>query len=69
MRSLVRLAPRLTERWGHDNSLEANPHDGLAPRPRLLLHARTGTIVTLDRDPPAWARPVIAALTTTIAPA
>ncbi len=68
MRSLVRVASRLTELWVHDNSVEANPHDGLAPRPRLLLHARAGAIVTLDRDPPAWAQPVIAALAT-IAPA
>lgn len=62
MRSLVRLATRLTELWVYDNSVDANPHDGLAPRPRLIVHARAGAILAITDDAPAWARPVLDAL-------
>jgi predicted ABC-type ATPase len=60
----ARLAPRLTELWVHDNSIEADPHDGRAPRPRLLLHARAGAVLAIVDDAPAWARPILAAVAT-----
>ncbi|MCC6997365.1 MAG: zeta toxin family protein [Deltaproteobacteria bacterium] len=61
--NLIALLPKLTELWVYDNSFEADPAAGLAPRPVLLLHYRAGKIVapkSLARTP-AWAKPIIAA--------
>ena len=35
---LIDLLPHLAELRVYDNSLEASPHGGQAPRPRLVLH-------------------------------
>jgi len=43
--NLLRLLPRLTELLLYDNSTEADPDSGLAPRPRQLLHLDNGRIV------------------------
>jgi predicted ABC-type ATPase len=61
--NLIRLLPRLTELLVYDNSKEADPHTGAAPKPRLILHLAGGTIVAMC-DPaivPDWAKPVVLA--------
>ena len=61
--NLIRLLPRLIELWVYDNSREADPHAGVAPQPRLVLHLRRGTIVG-PRDlsgTPEWAKAIVAA--------
>jgi predicted ABC-type ATPase len=62
-RNLIRLLPRLTELQVHDNSIEADPARGAAPRLRLLLRWVAGRIVAPRnlRGTPDWARPVVAA--------
>ena len=62
--NLIRLLPRLTELRLYDNSVEANPHAGVAPEPVLVLHVVRGRIVStceLERTPD-WARPIVAAV-------
>lgn len=61
--NLIALLPSLTELQLYDNSAEADPQSGLAPRPRLVLHLRHGVVVGPADLPatPAWARPVVAA--------
>lgn len=61
--NLIELMPRLTELRVFDNSIEADPHSGIAPRPVLILHMIDGRIIeTVDLPTtPAWARPLVAA--------
>jgi len=61
--NLVRLLPHLSELVLYDNSYEAAPAEGRAPRPLRILHARSGEIVHLlaPEQIPAWCRPVVAA--------
>jgi predicted ABC-type ATPase len=67
---LIELLPSLHELRIYDNSLEADPHKGLAPKPRLVLHwvrdaaGQARVAAPLARDlaaTPAWAKPVVAA--------
>lgn len=70
---LIQLLPYLSELRVYDNTIEADPQAGLAPRPRLLLHwqgARPveGTAARLVAptadalaDTPDWAKPIVAA--------
>ena len=61
--NLIRLLPKLTELRLYDNTEEGDPHRGLAPRPRLLLHLRNARVVSscpLGRTP-EWAKPILAA--------
>ena len=61
--NLIRLLPSLIELWVYDNSREADPHAGVAPEPRLVLHLRRGAIVG-PRDlsgTPEWAKAIVAA--------
>lgn len=68
---LIQLLPHLTELRVYDNTREADPHQGQAPRPRLLLHwrAAAGAVgqVLLPHDAsaladtPDWAKPVVMA--------
>ncbi len=61
--NLVRLLPVLTELRVYDNSVDADPIAGDAPRPVLVLHVAHGEIVA-PKDlakTPAWARPIVAA--------
>jgi predicted ABC-type ATPase len=63
IQNLIRLLPRLTELRVYDNSHEADPHTGAAPKPRLILHLSERKIVALC-DPaliPHWAQPVVSA--------
>jgi len=61
--NLIRLLPRLTELLVYDNSKEADPARGVAPRPMLILH------MGQDRAPktcelsaaPEWAKPILMA--------
>ena len=61
--NLIRLLPRLSELQIHDNSAEADPAQGDAPKPRLLLHWLDGAIVAPDdfTGTPRWAKPIVAA--------
>jgi predicted ABC-type ATPase len=60
--NLVELMPRLTELLVYDNSEEADPRRGIAPRPKLLLHMERGKIVdSCDlTNTPGWAKPILA---------
>jgi predicted ABC-type ATPase len=61
--NLIRLLPRLASLRVYDNSIEADPARGVAPRPVLVLHVDRGAIVApadLSRTP-AWAKPIVAA--------
>jgi predicted ABC-type ATPase len=60
--NLAWLMPKLASLRLYDNSVEADPHAGRAPRPRLLLHLERGRIVAIA-DPaaiPDWARALAA---------
>jgi predicted ABC-type ATPase len=61
--NLVRLLPRLTELRVYDNSPEADPHSGVPPEPRLILHVARGRIVQAvpPGQTPGWAKPIVAA--------
>jgi len=61
--NLVRLLPVLTELRVYDNSADADPIAGDAPRPVLVLHVDHGEIVAPQDLPktPTWARPIVAA--------
>lgn len=74
---LIDLLPHLCELRVYDNSLEASPHGGQAPRPRLVLHwVRTqrpdgeqvaAGLLRCPASPqdwaltPEWAKPLVAA--------
>lgn len=61
--NLVRLIPRITQLRVYDNTATADPHTGVAPLPRLLLHMRNSAILgpqDLSRTP-LWARAIVAA--------
>jgi predicted ABC-type ATPase len=61
--NLVQLLPVLTELRVYDNSADANPAEGHAPRPVLVLHVDRGVIVgPADlSSTPEWAKPIVAA--------
>jgi len=61
--NLVRLLPVLTELRVYDNSADADPIAGNAPRPTLVLHVDHGEIVAPQdlSKTPTWARPIVAA--------
>lgn len=63
---LIQLLPHLAELRVYDNSHEADPHQGLAPQPRLVLHWQRGRVLmpteaaTLAQTP-EWAKPLVMA--------
>jgi predicted ABC-type ATPase len=61
--NLIELMPRLTELRVFDNSVDADPHAGRAPRPTLILHLTKGTIVEVVdlTETPQWAKALVAA--------
>lgn len=61
--NLIRLLPRIAELRVYDNSAEADPARGIAPRPVLILHARDGEIREhcAFEAVPQWAKPIMAA--------
>jgi predicted ABC-type ATPase len=61
--NLIQLLPKLTEVIVYDNSEEADPHSGHAPKPKLILHAKKGKAMAwcdLKRAP-NWAKPILMA--------
>ncbi len=60
--NLIRLMPGLTELRVFDNSEEADPHAGIPPRPKLLLHFVRGKIHSLCALSlaPDWVKPILA---------
>ncbi len=61
--NLIRLLPHLTELRVYDNSIEADPHTGKTPAPKLVLHTLNGQWVGPKRlaSTPEWAKPIVAA--------
>lgn len=61
--NLAGLVPHLSGLYLYDNSAEADPHEGAAPEPRLLLHMAAHKIdfVCDLSTAPTWAKPVLMA--------
>jgi predicted ABC-type ATPase len=61
--NLVQLLPHLTELRVFDNSADADPKAGHAPRPVVVLHLDHGDIVGPPdlSSTPDWAKPIVAA--------
>jgi predicted ABC-type ATPase len=61
--NLIKLMPRLASLRVYDNSAEADPKMGHAPRPELLLHMQNGRIVAHAAlaQVPQWAKAILAA--------
>lgn len=61
--NLIMLLPVLASLRVYDNSLEADPAAGKAPKPVLVLHMARGRILNPQDLPrvPDWARPIAAA--------
>jgi predicted ABC-type ATPase len=64
--NLIRLLPTLTELRVYDNSAEADPHAGVAPEPRPILHTIRGKVASSCplAETPEWAKPILAAALT-----
>jgi predicted ABC-type ATPase len=58
--NLCSILPSIDELILYDNSDDADPHAGRAPRPVQLLHYRDGKILILASVMPAWAKPIAA---------
>lgn len=61
--NLIHLMPKLDALRVYDNSFEADPLRGRAPRPALVLHMQRGSIVS-PKDfsaTPGWAKSIVAA--------
>lgn len=61
--NLIQLLPVLTELRVYDNSADADPVAGKAPKPVLVLHVDRGDIVGPPdlSSTPEWAKPIVAA--------
>jgi predicted ABC-type ATPase len=61
--NLVQLLPHLTELRVYDNSADADPAAGQAPRPVLVLHLDHREILAPQdlSQTPEWAKPIVAA--------
>jgi predicted ABC-type ATPase len=59
--NLLQLMPMVTELVVYDNSEEADPERGVAPRPKLMLHLlRRRTIEICDlKTAPDWVKPIL----------
>ena len=64
--NLIRLLPQLTELRVYDNSADADPHAGVAPEPRPILHMVGGKVVRSCplAETPEWAKAILAAALT-----
>jgi len=62
--NLIHLLPALASLRVYDNSADADPAQGLVPRPSLVLHALSRRIVGPDdlSRTPGWAKPIVAAV-------
>ncbi len=61
--NLIRLLPALNELRLYDNSTDGDPAKHLRPSPKLLLHLRARSVITVadTRAMPLWARPIVMA--------
>jgi predicted ABC-type ATPase len=61
--NLIQMLPKVTELRVYDNTREADPHSGVAPEPRLIVHLAKGRIVSLCdlALTPGWAKPIVLA--------
>jgi predicted ABC-type ATPase len=61
--NLIQMLPKLAELRVYDNSYEADPHSGVAPKPRLIIHLAKGKMVTVCdlALTPGWAKPIVLA--------
>jgi len=61
--NLIQLLPRLAELRVYDNSEDANPATGVAPKPELILHLDHQRIIEICdlRNAPAWTKAILAA--------
>lgn len=61
--NLIHLLPALASLRVFDNSADADPADGRAPQPSIVLQMTRGTIVAPDdlSRTPGWAKPIVAA--------
>jgi predicted ABC-type ATPase len=61
--NLIQLMLKLTELRVYDNSVEADPHAGVAPEPTLILHLNRARIVRSCKliETPEWAKPILRA--------
>jgi predicted ABC-type ATPase len=60
-RNLIWLLPLLAALRLYDNSQEANPRIGFAPKPELILHFARKKVIshTSLRDAPTWTKPIL----------
>ncbi len=61
--NLIHLLPHLTALRVYDNSTDADPAAGKAPKPALVLHMERGEILNAAdlSHTPEWAKPIVAA--------
>lgn len=62
--NLIRVLPKWTELRVYDNSHEADPHTGVPPEPRLVVHLtrhKIGALCDLASTP-HWAKPIVLAV-------
>jgi len=61
--NLIRLLPLIDHLRVYDNSADADPAEGLKPKPVLVLEMKQGKITAPPNlsDAPDWAKPIIAA--------
>jgi predicted ABC-type ATPase len=59
--NLIQLMPKLTELRVYDNSVEADPHTGATPEPRLIVHLNRGKLLDVCElaSTPEWAKPIV----------
>lgn len=59
--NLLQLMPMLTELLVYDNSEEADPQRGVAPRPKLILHLLRRRVIEMCdlKTAPDWAKPIL----------
>lgn len=60
---LIQLLPHLAELRVYDNSHDADPHQGQAPKPKLVVHWQDGSVRVPGSaadmsQTPAWAKPI-----------
>jgi len=59
--NLIQLMARLTELRVYDNSVEADPHTGATPEPRLIVHLNRGKLLNVCElaSTPEWAKAIV----------
>jgi predicted ABC-type ATPase len=59
--NLIQLMPKLTELRVYDNSVEADPHTGATPEPKLIVHWNRGELLNVCElaSTPEWAKPIV----------